>query len=454
MQQAQRADYNPALDYAICLAQQSNLPLVVLFVFTTVPDAVMRHYLFMMEGLWELAQGFKQKKIEFYCLTGDPPQVLSEVARHALELVTDMGYLDYQRKWRRVLQEKLRETDTGYTEVETEALIPVEIVSPKEEFSAATIRKKITRQMDMITLSANKGTYTVVKQSEIKLQVPFCQPTKQSWSEFCAWVFESLNLGICLEASSCYKGGRSQALKHLQTILNERIKLYATQRNEPSLNIQSNLSPYLHFGQIAAMEIIQHLSEAGGFNMLQLSQMIEQKKANDDFIQNYAAFAEELIVRRELSFNFCHYNSNYDNFNCLPNWAKQTLLNHLNDKRETQYSLDRSLQCATDDPYWNAAQKEMMETGKMHNYMRMYWGKRLLAWFDSPEEAYQVLLYLNNTYELDGRDPNAYAGVAWCFGKHDRPWQNRPIYGSVRYMNAAGLNRKFNMPAYIKKQGL
>jgi len=454
MQQAQRADYNPALDYAIYLAQQSNLPLLVLFVFTKVPDAVGRHYLFMMEGLWELAQVFKRMKIEFYCLAGYPPDVLSEVAQHALELVTDMGYLDYQRKWRSVLQEKLRESGTGYTQIETEPLIPVEVVSVKEEYSAATIRKKITRQISSFTYSASLNTYSVTKSSDIKFRSPFCQPAKQNWSGFCKWVFASLELGICLEGSSLYKGGRSQALGHFKTFLNEKLQLYATKRNEPALNIQSNLSPYLHFGQISTMEIIQQLCESGGFNLPQLSEMIEQKKANDDFVQNFAAFAEELIVRRELSFNFCHFNRNYDNFNCLPNWSKQTLISHLTDKREAHYSLDRLLQCATDDPYWNAAQKEMMEIGKMHNYMRMYWGKRLLAWFESPEEAYQVLLYLNNTYELDGRDPNGYAGIAWCFGKHDRPWQNRSIYGSVRYMNAAGLNRKFDMKAYLIKQGL
>jgi deoxyribodipyrimidine photo-lyase len=149
--------------------------------------------------------------------------------------------------------------------------------------------------------------------------------------------------------------------------------------------------------------------------------------------------------------NFCDHNPNYDSVLCLPTWARKTLNDHLLDEREEQYSLDRLEQGETNDIYWNAAQRQMLSTGKMQGYMRMYWGKRLLSWCPSVDEAFEILLYLNNKYEIDGRDANAYAGVAWCFGKHDRPWGTRPIFGMVRYMNAAGLKRKFDMNAYIAK---
>jgi deoxyribodipyrimidine photo-lyase len=164
-----------------------------------------------------------------------------------------------------------------------------------------------------------------------------------------------------------------------------------------------------------------------------------------------AAFLEELIVRRELSFNFVHYNRAYDRFEGLPEWCRQTLLEHGGDRRPYLYSRTELEMALTHDPYWNAAQKEMVLTGKMHGYMRMYWAKKILEWSSSPRAAFRTALALNNAYELDGRDANAFAGVAWAFGKHDRPWARRPVFGSVRYMNAAGLRRKFDAAAYVRK---
>jgi deoxyribodipyrimidine photo-lyase len=165
-------------------------------------------------------------------------------------------------------------------------------------------------------------------------------------------------------------------------------------------------------------------------------------------------YLEELIVRRELAMNFAHYNPAYDSFQAIPDWAKKTLKAHRKDKREYVYSQEELEEGRTHDPYWNSAQKEMVVTGKMHNYMRMYWGKKILEWCAEPEEAFRIAVYLNNKYELDGRDPNSFAGVAWCFGKHDRPWGERKVFGQVRYMNDAGLRRKFKIDDYVKKIAL
>jgi deoxyribodipyrimidine photo-lyase len=162
-------------------------------------------------------------------------------------------------------------------------------------------------------------------------------------------------------------------------------------------------------------------------------------------------YLEELIVRRELAFNFVYYNKNYDSFDCLPKWTQKTLNEHKNDPREYLYSLDEFENAKTHDHYWNAAQNQMRATGKMHGYMRMYWGKKIIEWTQTPQEAYRYALYLNNKYELDGRDPNSFAGVAWCFGKHDRPWKERPVFGKIRYMNAKGLKRKFDADKYVKQ---
>jgi deoxyribodipyrimidine photo-lyase len=191
------------------------------------------------------------------------------------------------------------------------------------------------------------------------------------------------------------------------------------------------MSPYLHFGQISPVYIVQRVLESAQAG-------VEE-------------YLEELIIRRELSMNFVTYNPFYDTYGGLPDWARRTLAEHAEDPREHIYSRSEFEEARTDDPYWNAAQQELLVTGKMHGYMRMYWGKKILEWSETPEEAYRTALILNNRYELDGRDPNGYAGVAWCFGRHDRAWKERPVFGKIRYMNAAGLNRKFDAGRYAAR---
>jgi len=195
----------------------------------------------------------------------------------------------------------------------------------------------------------------------------------------------------------------------------------------------SEMSPYLHFGQVSPVTLALLAQEHGG--------------------RGTPAFLEELIVRRELAVNFVRYHDQYDSFASLPAWAQKTLLLHQGDQREYVYSAADLERAATHDPYWNAAQQEMVKTGKMQGYMRMYWGKKILEWSPTPQEAWALALSLNNKYEIDGRDPNGYAGIAWCFGKHDRPWGEREIFGMVRTMTAQGLERKFAMDRYVAKIG-
>jgi deoxyribodipyrimidine photo-lyase len=230
-----------------------------------------------------------------------------------------------------------------------------------------------------------------------------------------------------------FRGGPGWANKCLDRFLEGTSRDYSELRNDPSIDMQSGLSPYIHFGQISPLYIAL--------------MAISRPTGGTD------AFVEELYVRRELSFNFVQYCPNYDSFECLPSWAKETLSKHSSDRREHVYGMEELEHAETHDDYWNAAQRERVTMGKMHGYMRMYWGKKLLEWTQRPNEAFARILYLNNKYELDGRDPNSYAGVAWCFGKHDRPWTERPVFGTVRYMNDKGLERKFDMEGYIKRVG-
>jgi len=450
MQQAARISANPALDYALQMAEVTGLPLVVLFVVSSdVPEANLRHYAFMMQGIAEVSTQFTKQGTSFYLACGEPVNIVRTLAEQAVEVVMDHGYLHYQRRWRAELQAVLSRLEISYTEVETETMVPVTAVSDHEEYAAATIRKKL-----LLKLRDEQGIAEQARQKVSfrgKLNAPFpllacgdCTP-----EQIQAWWHRHISVDESVEPVAKYQGGYSQARQWLTVFLQEKLVQYASSRNDPSQAIQSDLSPYLHFGQIGVMEIIQRLLDHVGWELKELPAAIMKKNHSLPLHTGAAAFAEEIIVRRELSFNFCTYNENYDSFQGLPSWARKTLLDHLQDQREEHYLLDRLIQCDTHDIYWNAAQRELMTTGKMHNYMRMYWGKRMLAWSENPEDAYQILCYLNNRYALDGRDPNSYAGVAWCFGKHDRPWQERNIYGMVRYMNAAGLKRKFPIHKYV-----
>jgi deoxyribodipyrimidine photo-lyase len=245
-------------------------------------------------------------------------------------------------------------------------------------------------------------------------------------------VLAGLKLDRTVPPAAGARGGPSAARKKLKSFLDRKLDRFHDLRNDPTLDFTSGLSPYLHFGQISPLFIALEAAKHG------------QGPGLD-------AFLEELIVRRELAHNFTHYNPDYDQYEGLANWAQTTLEEHANDPRDFVYSREAFEQARTHDPYWNAAQLELVHTGAMHGYMRMYWGKKILEWTAHPREGFDIALYLNNRYQLDGRDPNGFAGVAWCFGQHDRAWGERPVFGKVRYMNANGLRRKFRIDAYVAK---
>ena len=231
---------------------------------------------------------------------------------------------------------------------------------------------------------------------------------------------------------SWIKPGEKMAKKMLNSFISERFDKSGELRNNPNRNKISHLSPYIHFGQISAQQIALTVSK------------IEDCDGKDSFL-------EQLIIRRELSENFCYYNNEYDSFNGFPDWAKKTLSEHKLDEREYIYTPRQFENAETHDDLWNAAQIEMTEKGKMHGYLRMYWAKKILEWSPDPETALQIAIDLNDKYELDGRDPNGYTGIAWSIGGvHDRPWFERPIFGKIRYMNYNGCKRKFNIDKYIK----
>lgn len=421
MQASQRTRYNQALNFAIESANEAGLPLVVVFCLTgTFPEANSRHYTFMLEGLKDVARTLTTQNIQFAVYTGEPLSVLPDLARQAAVVVTDRGYLRIQRRWRESVARQLM---MPLIQVESDVVVPVQTASNKEEWSAATLRRKLHAVWDKFLVLPD--------QPLLKNLTPVDLPGNPEVLNEIPPVIKRLGV-TALTSPYDWEGGENAAANQLETFIQKQLAGYATQRNDPNAGALSNLSPYLHFGQISPIEIAHVVKSTG------------ETEAAD-------AFLEELIVRRELSMNFVFYNARYDDFAGLPAWALDTLNRHRFDTRSFVYDRDTLELAETHDPYWNAAQREMVITGKMHGYMRMYWGKKIIEWSASPEEAFQTALYLNNKYELDGRDPNGFAGVAWCFGKHDRPWSEREIFGTVRYMNANGLKRKFDADAYVRR---
>jgi deoxyribodipyrimidine photo-lyase len=424
MQASQRAEGNHALEFAVREANQQNLPVAVVFVLTDkFPEANLRHYTFMLQGLQELQAGLEKRGILFVVRKGDPPEEVVKMSQKASLVVADRGVLRIQEKWRQAAAER---APVSVVQVESDVIVPGQTVSTKEEYAAATIRPKIKRLLSrfLVPLAA-----TPVKRKPGKLSLPGLD-LKGSLSR----ILSSFAVDRSVPPVDAFRGGTSEARRRLRAFLEKKLEKYPDLRNDPSLDYSSHMSPYLHFGQISPLEIA-----------------LKVKAASKISARAREAYLEELIVRRELGMNFVRYNRHYDSYEAIPDWAKKTLEDHRRDKREFLYSPEEWEQARTHDPYWNAAQMEMVLTGKMHNYMRMYWGKKILEWSKSPEEAFRIALYLNNKYELDGRDPNGFAGVAWCFGKHDRPWPEREVFGKVRYMNAAGLRRKFRIEDYVRK---
>lgn len=428
MQSAQRIAYNHALIYAIEQANSANADLVVYFALTdNFPEANVRHYYFMLEGLQELAKEFANLKIRFIVEYADPTQGVVKIAQNARLLVGDFGYLKIERFWRKTIANKV---SCAFVQIETNLIVPVTIASNKEEYSAATLRRKINKQLPNFLAAPTMPPYLGRYLTSLKVG-------KQLILDNLNTIISNLNVEQEVAPSAHFRGGYLAAKKLLKLFITEKLPEYANFRNDPSQNYASELSPYLHFGQISPLEIALAI--------------YENLKVNSQLQESSNAFLEELIVRRELAFNFVYYNLNYDNYNSLPNWAQQTLANHKDDQRSYVYQLEELELGKTHDEYWNAAQTQLVKAGKMHGYLRMYWGKKIIEWSSTPEIAYQTALYLNNKYSLDGRDANAFAGIAWCFGKHDRPWAERSIFGNVRYMNKQGLDRKFKMHSYIEK---
>ena len=434
LQQAQRATDNAALEHALALAARWDRPACVVFGLDPgYPGATERSIVFMLEGLREVRDALRERGVGFACRLGAPDEVALGAAAGAAALVCDRGYLRHQRLWR---QRVAREASVGVVEVEGEAIVPVALASDKAEYAARTLRPKLWRNVERCSALPPR---VMVRRRWDPASAP-----PGTGEDTSARLDEPLALARRLEldrragsVGTWFQGGERAAAAALTRFVDQRLEHYQRDRNQPQRDAVSYLGMHLHFGQVSPLRVLREVRRGA-----------EGAGAPPEAVES---FLEELVVRRELALNHAWFVPAYDRYEALPNWARSTLAKHAGDRREHVYDAAALEDGATHDPYWNAAMREMRETGYMHNYMRMYWGKRILAWGADPEAAFDLTRALNDRYFVDGRDPNSYAGIAWVYGRHDRPWPERPVFGTVRSMVAAGLKRKADPDAYVAK---
>lgn len=420
MSRDQRASDNWALIYAQELSLSLKVPLVVAFCLAPkYLGALPIQYAFMIAGLQQVEVSLRKCIIPFALLQGEPPIGICELAKElsASCLIADFNPLRLPKKWKRKVA---REVSIPFLEVDAHNIVPCWMVSQKQEWGAYTLRPKLKKLLD-----------TFLVEFPLPQKHPFAEARlafNNDWRSANDFTDSTPNV---LHANI---SGEKAASKRLRTFIKCKLDSYPMLRNDPGIDAQSGLSPYVHFGQISAQRVA-----------LEVMASSSPQASKDEFL-------DELIIRRELADNFCEFNPHYDSMSAFPDWAKATLDIHRVDERAYIYSKAQLEQCNTHDELWNAAQRELLASGRMHGYMRMYWAKKILEWTESPEQALKIAINLNDSYQYDGRDPNGYAGIAWSIGGlHDRPWNARPIFGKVRYMSYAGCKRKFNIEAYLAR---
>lgn len=428
MQMYKRVDNNHSLIYAIRRANELRLPLVVYEGLKYYyPWASDRIHTFILEGVDEKRREFEQLGIRYvFYLQKDadaPKNTVAALAKDAALIVTD----DYPcfiipQHNRRVAER----AEIPVYAVDSNGIIPMSKFD-KEEYAAYTIRPKINKLLDryLKPLPSEAVDFPSVG---VEVDCPETLVTEDNIASLVA----GCGIDHSVPASRHYKGGTNEGRKRLKKFVDESLPDYDKARSKPDRDGSSRLSSYLHFGYLSPLEI---------------ALTVQQADAPQESID---AYLEELIVRRELSFNMTSFNAHYDSLAALPAWVQKTMREHADDARQFNYSLEQLEAGETHDELWNAAQSEMVATGEMHNYVRMLWGKNVIAWSPSYEVAFETLVHLNNKYCLDGRDPNSYAGILWCFGKHDRAWFERPVFGLIRYMASHSTGKKFDSKKYIE----
>jgi deoxyribodipyrimidine photo-lyase len=422
MQRAQRAVDNPALDLAIDAGNALRKPVVVFFgLHAFVERANLRHYRFLVEGLPELAEGLERRGVGVVVRRSPDHGLLPflDAVKPAL-VIGDENPLRQTEGWRQTIAAAIR---VPLWTVDADVVVPSALLL-KEQYAARTIRPRIQARLDEFLMAPRAPRATV----------PWRAPKGLQRLRPSLALLDGFPCDRSVAAVPGLTGGRAEGRRLLRAFVRQRLASYDEHRNHPERDGTSRLSPYLHFGQLGPREIARAVRDAG------------------DPGAGAGPFLEQLIVRRELAVNYVRFNPRYDSLDGCEPWALHTLTRHARDRRPVLYTADQLEAAETHDPLWNAAQRQMVESGWMHGYVRMYWAKKILEWTRAPDEAFDLAVVLNDRYLLDGRDPNGYTNIAWAIGgKHDRPWPERPVTGTIRWMSFASTSRKFNARAYIER---
>ena len=449
MSRDQRAMDNWALCHALAVAREHRRPFHV--VFALVPEfanAGARQYCFMLRGLRELESTLGDLGIPFHLALGPDPGVAVPAVAEKLGcamLVTDFSPLRVGREWRDAVTTLLCPVDVPVAEVDAHNVVPTWEASDKQEYAARTIRRKINGRLgEFLTDFPTRRDIRAAASEAAGAGGSGASIGRVDWDGLIASASDGAGAAVpevvSLKPPRLRTPGERAALAALVggdvSFLPARLALYGS-RNDPNVpDALSGLSPYLHFGQLSAQRCALEASK--------------HRETHPDAVDS---FLEELVVRRELADNFCLHNPHYDSVLGAPGWARESLALHATDAREFEYTLAEMERSETHDELWNAAQKELAHLGTMHGFMRMYWAKKILEWTgEGPEEALRRAIYLNDRYQLDGRDPNGYVGCMWAVcGVHDQGWKERDVFGKVRYMNYAGCKRKFKIAEYVQR---
>ena len=455
MQIQRRLEYNFALDYAVECANKLNLPLLIFEgLSSNYPWASARFHQFLLQGMRENQVACGQQKVPYFAFVEHKPVegkgLIRELATQAAAVITDAfpGFVIGEHN------EKLGPNlDVPYIAVDSNGIVPLG-ASTRAPYSAYEFRRLM--QKLFVEEYARAPKRNPLKQL-IQRDYPDLRLLHKEWPQTrldnVNTVLSSIRMDRSVPALAI-EGTRKAALSRLKHFLRHDLENYAEMRNHPDLNKTSGLSPYLHFGKISAHEVVSAVlnGQPKGWST---ERIFYNKGTREGFFQGHAfvdAFLDQLITWRETGYHYCHHVRDFDRYESLPEWARNTLEKHAKDKRERVYTLEEFENAQSHDPLWNAAQNQLRREGVIHNYLRMLWGKKILEWSRSPQEALSIMIELNNKYAIDGRDPNSYCGIFWVLGRFDRPWgPEREIFGTVRYMSSENTARKVKVKEYVRR---
>ncbi len=433
MQMNRRASENHALAHAVEIANANGLPLLVYEALTCDYKAANdRLHTFVLEAVPETAAAVRKMGAGYlFCLRArkaDPNDVMYRLATQAHTVVTDDYPVFIAAEHNARVPERI---GIPYIAVDSSCIVPMSR-HEKRSYGAYTIRPKIKRELPEWLKPVDMPPLTH-KWRKDKLPKDVGDFETDVTRLNIAKLVAGCEIDHSIPVSTEYKGGAQAARERLQVFIEDGLRRYARESSQPSKHATSNLSPYLHFGQISALEVALAVREYAA----------DRRLMADEFL-------EELIVRRELAFNFARFaGASLESLDVLPDWCKRTMEKHAGDARPFLYSFEQFENARTHDDLWNAAQRELLRRGTIHGYYRMYWGKKIIEWSPTYDEALQTMIRLHDVYALDGRDPNTYTNILWCFGLHDRPWGERAVFGQLRYMSYDGMKRKTDVAAYI-----